>query len=102
VSECLRCGEPAVSFWRKQRLGLGQSVACRHCEARLYVRWIYGLAYMLVGAVAPLAGGLALAAALDPSTFFSGLVLFVLGAIATVLALAWLYHRFAPLSVRDA
>lgn len=101
ASACPQCGDQSLSFWQKQGLGLGRAIPCPVCGAQLKVPWAFGLAYMLLGFFLPWFGGFA-ALSLVFGVSFSNIaalpVIFMLGMLLVSAPMAWLYHRYAPLT----
>jgi hypothetical protein len=96
---CPNCSKPAVTFWQKQRLGLGRTVECANCHTRIRVPWGYGFVYVVLGSIVPIFGGLvamSLTGAHGPPL---GLItaIFIVGMLLAEVPFVWLHHRYAPL-----
>jgi len=101
---CPKCGEPAVSSWRKCSLssvGPLSKVHCRKCGAEIGIPFLPSAFFLLLITFIPFITGFAAIKLFSPPDgLFWGMAVLFLGFLAPIPPLFWLYSRYVPLVVK--
>ena len=99
--ECPSCCQPSFTVWQKILLGPARKIRCDLCGASVSIPWVKGMLIIFLASFFPPIGAVVasflLPHQMDLMTF---VVVLVVGGVAGLALLGWLYWRWVPLVVK--
>jgi VIT1/CCC1 family predicted Fe2+/Mn2+ transporter len=96
--DCPSCLQPSFSVWQKLKLGPARKIQCPNCGAEIGVPWLKSMFVIILSSFFPPLGAIVPFIYIPQhGSIISFLVAILVGTLAGLFMLGWLYSRWVPL-----